>query len=504
MNNGFLILTNGVSAPVADVPVLPMAPFRQMVLDAVLNGGARVAAFFVLPPENGGESRLIAVLAAPQQHQILVASGVIENNCYPAFTTECPAFHWFEREIYEQTGILPQDHPWLKPIRFQPAADGTAPAPGVTDYFQLLGDAAHEVAVGPVHAGVIEPGHFRFQCLGETVHFLEIELGYQHRGLEQLLLNGPVPQTPHWIETAAGDSSIAAATVYQTLIRGLSPDLPPEPESAGIWRAIMLELERIANHTGDLGALAGDVAFLPTASYCGRIRGDYLNLTAMLCGNRFGRSMWTAGGAALPIPASAAAVLRSKMDELRGQLNNALALMFDTPSVLDRLENTGVVTTADAASLGLVGVAARASGLKMDARHDFPLPGIPVLETVPHEPVGDVFARAVIRRQEIAASDRRIMDLLGLIREDLPAAPSVWQVPVLQPDRIAAAVTEGWRGELWQVAVTDANGKFRRFKIVDPSFHNWAGLAMALRGEEISHFPICNKSFNLSYCGHDL
>ena len=424
---------------------------------------------------------------------------MLEGQSYPSLTAECPAFHWFEREIREQTGIVPEGHPWLKPIRFENGA-----APGVTEYFPLEGKAAHEVAVGPVHAGVIEPGHFRFQCLGEQVQFLEIELGYQHRGLDHLLTGGPETRTPHWIETAAGDSSVAAACVYGTLLRSMAENLPPEPPEAPLWRAVMLELERIANHVGDLGALAGDVAFLPTASYCGRIRGDYLNLTASLCGNRFGRSLWTPRGAALAIPAAAAATVRSRIDELEKQLNNALELMFDAPSVLDRFENTGSVSREDASALGLVGAAARACGCKMDARRDFPLPETDLLTEIPTGIRGDVFDRADIRRKEIAISHSRIRMLLEKIREDLPAAEESWKAPALQSLRIGAAVTESWRGELWHVALTDEKGKFQRYKIVDPSFHNWAGLAMALRGAQISDFPICHKSFNLSYCGHDL
>ena len=498
MKNEFLILKNGVSAQWQDLPAVPMAQFRETVLSAIAAENLRVGALFVME-ENGSSARLIAVLGDPAAHEFRLIGGLLDGKKYPSLTADCPAFHWFEREIYEQTGIVPEGHPWLKPIRFE-----NGDQPGVTEYFPLQGDAAHEVAVGPVHAGVIEPGHFRFQCLGEEVEFLEIELGYQHRGLDQLLSNGPETRTAHWVETAAGDSSIAAATVYGTLMRSLAQDLPQEPQEGVLWRAVMLELERIANHVGDLGALAGDVAFLPTASYCGRIRGDYLNLTASWCGNRFGRALWTPRGAALAIPASAAATVRSRIDELEKQLNNALDLLFDAPSVLDRFENTGSVSLEDAAALGLVGVAARACGCKMDARRDFPLPETDLLTEIPVGTKGDVFDRAETRRKEIAISHKRIRMLLEKIRQDLPAAGDSWKVPALLPQRIGVAVTEGWRGELWHIAVTGDDGKFRRYKVVDPSFHNWAGLAMALRGAQISDFPICNKSFNLSYCGHDL
>ena len=227
---------------------------------------------------------------------------------YPSLTPACPQAHWFEREIWEQHGVVPVGHPWLKPIRFQPRQRASrrngllaqaAAACGVADFFQMSGEEVHEVAVGPVHAGVIEPGHFRFQCQGETVFHLEISLGYQHRGVERALAGGPDPRTMHYIETLAGDTSIAHAIAHCRAVESLSDTrVPPR---AQVIRGIALELERVANHIGDLGALAGDVGFLPTMSYCGRIRGDVLNMTAMLCGNRFGRGLVRPGGVAFDL-----------------------------------------------------------------------------------------------------------------------------------------------------------------------------------------------------------
>jgi Ni,Fe-hydrogenase III large subunit len=278
----------------------------------------------------------------------------------------------------------------------------------------------------------------------------------------------------------------------------------PSPKARQI-RAIALELERIANHIGDLGALAGDVAFLPTASFCGRIRGEYLNMTAELCGNRFGRGLVVPGGVKFDLEPERADKIIQWIDRVYPELKNALDLMFDCPTVLDRFENTGSVSLETAESIGLVGMAGRASGIKRDVRHDYPLPEYggnpPAMPEIDVQ--GDVIARARIRYEEIKASHIYLEKLLKEVpAEGLSAAKA--ENITLKPDHIAVSVTEAWRGALCYAAVTGNDGSFKRVKIVDPSFHNWTGLAFALRGEQISHFPICNKSFNLSYCGYDL
>ncbi len=200
--------------------------------------------------------------------------------------------------------MCPEGHPWFKPVRFhssyRPGHDAwgrgadNAPNVGVMDFYRVEGAEIHEIAVGPVHAGIIEPGHFRFQCHGEQVFHLEISLGYQHRGAERTLVGGPGKRTIHTIETLAGDTSIGHALAYCQAVEALAG--VNVPIRAEVLRGIALELERLANHTGDLGALANDVGFLPTASYCGRLRGDFLNLTALICGSRFGRGLVRPGG----------------------------------------------------------------------------------------------------------------------------------------------------------------------------------------------------------------
>jgi Ni,Fe-hydrogenase III large subunit len=506
--NSLATLGNGRAIDRAAVPELSLDEFQQTILIAARRD-QRVVALFAAADPDPTTVPLYVVLADDQQSSLRLARTRVRGDGYASLTPHCSQVHLFEREIGEQFGLRAEGHPWFKPVRYhrsyraghdawnRPETDPVIV--GVTDFYRVEGEEIHEVAVGPVHAGVIEPGHFRFQCHGENVFHLEISLGYQHRGVERALIGGPNPRSIHYAETLAGDTTVGHTTAYCQVFEALARS--QKTPRAQTLRGIALELERLANHVGDLGALANDVGFLPTASYCGRIRGDFLNMTATLCGSRFGRGMIRPGGVGFDVDELMVSDLLNRLDAVEKDCKSAVELLWNSQSVMARLEDIGRVPQVVARDLGLVGPSARACGMQRDARHDHPW-GI---FRFAHIPVstwdsGDVFARAYVRWLEMQHS-------VNFIREQLRALPPGAvrsELKPLSPNQLAVSLIEGWRGELCHIALTDAYGKFERYKVVDPSFHNWAGLAYALRGQQISDFPLCNKSFNLSYCGHDL
>ncbi len=493
----FLPTLNGNAISLKKIPVLKIEEFHSGILTLVASG-CRISSFFAVV-EN---SRLFVILADDAENKLYVGSAHIPQKSFPSLTPMCPQAHLFEREIAEQTGLVPVGHPWLKPVRgatgqgYPQHESKDSPS---SSFYRMAGDEVHEVAVGPVHAGVIEPGHFRFQCHGETVYHLEIALGYQHRGIEEAMVKGSNRRNRFYAETIAGDTTIAHSICHSQLIEALS--YTKQSARAEVIRGIALELERLANHSGDLGALAADVGFLPTSSYCGRIRGEFLNMTAVLCGNRFGRGLIIPGGVAYDLDQTHIDDLLRRLEVNERDITMAANLLWDNQSVMSRFENTGTLPQDIAIELGIVGPAARASGLMRDVRFDQPTGLYRFCQVnIPTYRSGDVLARAYIRWLEIQQS-------ITFIRRQLlnfPKGEILQPISKIQSDSLAVSLSEGWRGEVCHVAITGKNSRLQRYKIVDPSFHNWSGLAYALRNQEISDFPLCNKSFNLSYCGFDL
>ncbi len=499
---------NGSHVALTDVPLLTEQEFRLGIFRACRHDGRLMNLFGALQPD--GRTRLYAILGFDEESalQILSTDILAERPHYASLTSHLLSAHAFEREIAEQWGIVPDGHPWLKPLRYHPNYRGAPdawphmsiqPIPGVYPFYAVEGEEVHEVAVGPVHAGIIEPGHFRFQCHGEEVLHLEIQLGYQHRGIEPMMCGCDLKRSMLLSESIAGDTSVGHATAFCETVEALSGCVVSSRAQA--IRAVALELERLANHVGDLGALGMDAGFLPTSSYLGRMRGDYLNLLLTLSGNRFGKGLCRPGGVLFDLDGMMAEDFCRKLRVYKKEFEDVSELLFTRPSVLARFEGIGVVSTGMARKLGLVGPAGRACQLERDVRINY-ASGMWQFHHVPISlaVTGDVYARAFVKRQEVLRSLEFLLKVLpSMPKGDIFVPPG----PV-KPESLAVSLVEGWRGEIMHVGITDSAGNFLRYKIKDPSFHNWFGLAMAMRGGEISDFPLCNKSFNLSYCGHDL
>ncbi|PYP40490.1 MAG: hydrogenase [Gemmatimonadetes bacterium] len=497
-----LRLTNRRASPLAAVPVLDGGRFADALAAAAAEGGRIVSLFGLVESED--TLRLLAIVGDDESGRLEVFSALVPQRM-PSLSRACAQAAPFEREIIEQCGALVDGPGPSKPVRrhppdHMPPAWRAAPRDrGWFPFTPVAGEEVHEVAVGPVHAGIIEPGHFRFQAHGEEVLALEIMLGYQHRGVEPLLERLDRSHAVLVAESIAGDSVIAHASAWCGAIEALARS--QKSPRAQALRGVALELERLANHIGDLGALANDVAFQPAAAYFGRLRGECLNLLMLISGNRYGRGLVRPGGVGFDVPPEMAEEVAGRIAQLDRALRPVAGLLFDASSVQSRFEGVGVVTEESCRAHGFVGPVARSASVPRDVRHDYPY-GVYRFVQIPVAQAwaGDVYARALVRWLEIQRS-------LEFVAEQLRALPrGALQAPCgeLRPGELVVALEEGWRGEVAHVAVTDDRGSVRRHKVTDPSFRNWNALALAMRGNQISDFPLCNKSFNLSYAGHDL
>jgi Ni,Fe-hydrogenase III large subunit len=490
-------IKNLQSISIDEIPDLTLDDLRNQVVEKI-KSGKRLVQFF-----GDKESDIVvlyAVIADDNNSKLYIASSTSKpEETYLSMTPDAPSASLFERELYEQCGIKPEGHPWLKPVRKGIA--GIDRSETLYKFFSMSGEEVHEVGVGPIHAGIIEPGHFRFSCHGEKVYYLEIELGFQHRGVEALF-NKNSNRTLYLeklSESITGDTVIGHSG---TFIRAMeSACTISVSRAAKTIRTLALELERIAVHLGDLSALSGDVAYLTGYSVFGALRTKVINTTMAICGNRFGRGLLAIGGVNYYISSQLQGKIAAMINELEDDVLLAGEVLFSSASTLERFEKTGIVEKETAMEIGMVGPSARASGMAIDVRSDHPFGAyeyFPVHKLTLDS--GDVFARAYIRFVEIQQSIKIIREQLNSLSEgELKST-----LYAVQPNRFVVSLTEGWRGEITHVLLTDNMGKIKRLKIKDPSFNNWLALALAVRDEEISDFPLCNKSFNLSYCGVDL
>jgi len=493
---------NSQPLKVQDIPVLPYEEFLELNTGMAADIYFHCVNYFGFPQRN--HLRLFCCMADDTTGNILISSALADKDSrmqLPSFTSRHLAFHAFERELHEMYGIQYSDHPWLKPLRYPENRFDLLSETGNYPFYRTESEELHEVGVGPIHAGVIEPGHFRFICQGEQILHLEIQLGYQHRGIEQLFLRKKsLLQKNILAESIAGDTAVGHTTAFANLWESLCNF--NAGDDIQYARTIASELERIAVHTGDLAAICTDIAYQLGSSVFGRLRTPVINTFQAWCGNRLAKGLIRAGRNPYPVTPYLADALNRLFDAYEPDLNEMYQRMKTLPSVLARLERTGTVTRDQVERIGAVGPTARTSGLLRDVRwtHPYLRYGF-----IPHQPIikhhGDVYSRTQIRKQEINQSIRYIRNLVREIPGGEYTSPEI-KAPM--PDTFVVSLTEGWRGEICHCAVTNDAGELILYKIKDPSLHNWLALALAVRNNDISDFPICNKSFNLSYCGHDL
>lgn len=507
-NDKYVVIKNQGTVSLLDVPAIPYNLFLSEVLALLQHDQNHCVTYYGYP--HADKLKFICCIADDRTGDILILSheqplrkGVqlisIAKNVY--------AFHIYEREISENFGVEFINSPWNKPVRY--AFNRADRKKVINDYpfYKIQSDELHEVGVGPIHAGVIEPGHFRFLCNGETVLHLEIQLGWQHRGVEDTYLKKPtLLQRTVLSESIAADTTVGHATAFAGLMESLGGI--QVNDQLNIERTIGLELERIAMHIGDLSNMCIGLAYQLGASVFGALRTPTINYSQLWCGNRFGKGLIRVGGSHYPLNQELIDSLIKFLGNFESRFSTMANRTFSLPSALMRMENIGTVTKTQMQLIGAVGMAARMTGIPRDLRHSHPFAAYTFM---PYEPVqevttGDVWARALLRRLEIEKSIAYIRSLVKKIQskpEHLPKPVDERDLK-LSPDSLTVSLVEGWRGEICHSAVTNQKGEIVHYKVKDPSMHNWMALALSLRDLEISDFPINNKSYNLSYCGHDL
>lgn len=442
---------------------------------------------------------------------VTVTSRVDDNDIYRSLTPAIYAADWYEREILDMFGLTPLGHPDLRPlVLYDDWPEGIYPlrkgfglstkVPRVLSEYRFKrveGEGVFEIPVGPVHAGVIEPGHFRFSVAGEPVINLELRLGYTHKGIEKISEGMPYAKGVYLSERISGDSGVAHSTAYcQAIEMAAGIKIPDRAE---YLRTAFLEMERIYNHLGDVGGIALDTAFSVAASHAFMLKEKMLQVNECVTGSRLLRSVNRIGGVRKDISSEDAMRIREVLIRTKLDLNDLMSLVDSTPSFLDRVEGTGRLPLDAAKNLNIVGPAARASGIDRDVRRDHPYAAYGKLKfSVPLSREGDVNARMRMKVDEIYES-------MSLIEQALDGMPQGdIHCDVFVPEgRIGMSLVEAPKGEAAHWLLT-GDGRPYRHKIRDPSFYNWLALEVAMPGNIVPDFPLINKSFNLSYSGNDL
>jgi len=447
---------------------------------------------------------------------VLLEHAMTEMPTYPSLAALFPAAQRMQRAVYDLFGIAaeeasgnePDARGWLRhggwPQTFFPLrrdADGSQQFPNISapyPFVMVEGSGVHEIAVGPVHAGTIEPGHFRFSVVGEKVLRLEAQLGYTHKGVAKLFETQPQSSGHRLAARLSGDTAVAFSWAYCAALESLAGTVCPA--RAASLRALALEHERLANHLGDLGALGNDAGFAFGLTHFSRLKEDLLRINSIAFGGRYLLDYVIPGGVVADLPVPAPALLLHLYSELETSVTNLRSIYDEHAGLQDRFRTTGRLEPSLAESLGALGIVARASGIARDLRVDHPWPPYDhVVAKCIVQSTGDVAARVQVRFDEIFESLRLCRALL----QDLPAGPMHAPVPDAAPDQLGLGVIESWRGPALIALETGPDGSIRRCHAHDPSWQNWPLIEYAVIGDIVPDFPLINKSFNLSYSGQD-
>jgi Ni,Fe-hydrogenase III large subunit/Ni,Fe-hydrogenase III component G len=434
------------------------------------------------------------------------------NPTFPSLAAELPAVNWQEREIQDWFGLEAEGHPnprrvalhdnWpdVHPMRKDFPLDTVLPPfEGERHVYRpTLGEGVFQIPVGPVHAGIIEPGHFNFAVAGEPILYLQVRLFYTHKGTEKLFENLPIHRAVFLAESISGDSAFSHGTAFCAAIeRAAEIEVPAR---AQFMRTILLELERLANHVGDIGAIANDVGFVIANAHAGRVRELVLGLNETLAGSRLLRGMVAVGGVRKDWQRAQVEAIASALQKVEREFRDLVAILQSSDSTRDRLEHTGILRPEKARTLGVVGVAGRASGVDLDLRRDHPYEAYRHLSIrVPVYDAGDVRHRMLVRIEEVGESIELVRAAVAQLPETDHRAPA----QPIPPGRCALGAVEGWRGEIVHWVRTGHGNRLERCKIKDPSINNWPAIVEAVEGNIVADFPVINKSFNLSYSGTD-
>jgi Ni,Fe-hydrogenase III large subunit/Ni,Fe-hydrogenase III component G len=445
---------------------------------------------------------------------ILATDLAEEDRLFSSITPRIHGAKWYEREIRDMYGLIPVGHPdQRRLVRHEHWPKGAHTLKkdfpwntvmkredGTYAYRRIEGEGVFEVPVGPIHAGIIEPGHFRFSVAGEPIMQLEIRHFWKHRGVEKLFENLSLIDGVPLAEKISGDTSFGHSLCYCQAVESLlCVEVPPRAE---YLRTLFLELERLHNHVGDVGAICNDAAYALALAHCSRMKEKIMQLNDRLTGHRFLRGINRVGGMALGVESAQLKVILAETSEIEIDFRELSNILFINSSLTDRLETTGILKEQTARDHGAVGVVARASNINRDVRRDRPFAAYGKLNIkVPVFQYGDVRARLRVRIEEIFES----ISIINRICREMPEGPiSADPVKIAKPGEWSLSAVEGWRGEILCFVMAGENGKIHRCKVRDPSFVNWPAIQYAVLGNIIPDFPLINKSFNLSYAGNDL